>query len=1471
MRPEYDFSNAERGRFHGDDARFHLPRALDAEWADGDGPIPAYIVAEAKKTLDAYRAQPSLVVEHANHELDMAKGGYAHRQLFELVQNSADAITGVGRGSVLVRLTTSYLYCADDGQPMSADGVRALMFSHLSPKRNTNEIGRFGLGFKSVLGVTNGPEFFSRNGSFRFDAQEAARRIGAVAQAERYPTLRLPSCISANEEAHGDDDLAEMMTWATNIVRLPLKPDAHDDLAQQIEEFPAEFLLFVDDVRHLALEINGGSRDIHVDRVADGVCLLDSGTALSKWKTFKTEHTLSAAAQADRRTLDDDETVPIWWAVPLDRLNEPGQFWHFFPTQTPSLLAGILNAPWKTNEDRQNLLSGPYNEDLVDAAAELAADHVTELADSVDPALHLDALPRRREAGDTEHSIRLREQMEAVLGGAEVVPDQGGCLRRIGDVRYAPELQDAAALQHWQGIEHRPQDWAHHRVLTRERMAKLDRLYASPLRVPRATIGGWLESLVAGVSPERAVEASRKAVQVAASTSKADRVGRGWEGAPSQVPLGRIVLTRTGNWVEPDPDNVFLPTDSFPAAGDVAVVHPELVSEPSTLDALNELGIKRVSPEGLFRSIAESTLTSADASGERWHAFWTSARELPASEVYDIIGPRRAGVCARTLSGEWEKLFAVLLPGRIVAGNGAYEDRDVTVDTIYHELDLEVLRRLGAASEPRPAYDVSVEPGFPRFQRDCRAEFTARDLPRNPHQDKLMFSKTTCSGPVYPLQRLSERGKALYTQCMLNMPETFDPWTMRHETQEIYEPLECDNLALATLREHGRIHCGAEYVPLADALGDAPANAAAVMALLSLPNAKHIKDAFDLLDPSVEPIDAEDSIPLMDVWPGLAQYFEDAHAYDLIRCRRIVDDALDCLLVGTDVYLVSAHDDSRDLDLVCGELGIDLDSTGIAQVLEYTTPGQVEGARRYVSAGGTDAERLARAVGDRGLRDTLSGSLINTIEAQQGPLDSVQLAEAVIASFHTSALKECRHALDPALRPPRQFAGSAEAIAFVKQLGFSAQWAGQRNARRPRDLVVDGPTRLPPLHSFQQVIVDRVREMLLGRGDRRRGMLSLPTGAGKTRVAVEAIISAMCSGFAGGVLWVADRDELCEQAVEAWSQGWRSLGAVGERLRISRLWGGQPRPTQETRRHVVVASIQTLSARLDRRGGEYTFLRDFDLVVFDEAHRSVAPTYTTVMSEIGFTRSPTADEPFLIGLTATPYRGHDERETERLVRRYGSSRLDQGAFRSDDPVAVVRELQDKHVIAQADHEVIEGAGVQLNEGELAELRSTPNAAWLPRSVESRIALDVSRTGRILAAYEGQVETGWPTLIFATSVQHAQTVAALLNSKGIPSRAVSGSTDATVRRQIVDDFRAGRIATLVNYGVFREGFDAPNTRVIIVARPVYSPNLYFQMIGRGLRGPKNGGNDRCLIVNVRDNIENFERELAFAELDWLWGH
>ena len=57
--------------------------------------------------------------------------------------------------------------------------------------------------------------------------------------------------------------------------------------------------------------------------------------------------------------------------------------------------------------------------------------------------------------------------------------------------------------------------------------------------------------------------------------------------------------------------------------------------------------------------------------------------------------------------------------------------------------------------------------------------------------------------------------------------------------------------------------------------------------------------------------------------------------------------------------------------------------------------------------------------------------------------------------------------------------------------------------------------------------------------------------------------------------------------------------------------------------------------------------------------------------------------------------------------------------------------------------------------------------------------------------------------------------------------------------------------------------------MVIARPVYSANMYQQMVGRGLRGTRNGGKDECLILDVKDNIINFDNQLAFNEFEYLW--
>ena len=1506
MKTEYDFSKGNRGKFYRGDAKLSFPASDEKpNWTGPTGQIGEFIVEEAKKTLSAYREQPHYITEHANLEHVTAHGGYAHRQLFELVQNSADALLDAAKGkSILIRLTEGFLYCADDGNPIDERGIEGLMFAHMWNKRNTGAIGRFGLGFKSVLGVTDAPEFYSRPGSFRFDRTYAAEQIATVAQAERYPVLRLPDPIDSHGERNTDEELRELMSWATNIVRLPLKTGAHGDLAQQIQDFPPEFLLFVDHVRYLTLEDGERSRDfILQDR--QGELHLDAGEGAARWWRFKTTHRLSANARRDQPSTGDSGDVPIWWATPLDRLTDPGQFWAFFPTKTASLVAGILNAPWKTNEDRQNLLPGPYNEELIETAAAMIAGALPKLATNDDPAQHLDALPRRHQGGDSEQADLLRKHLFSNLHEHEIVPDQDGKLRARKDISYPPKdltpggQIDTAPFERWAEYSGRPSNWLHHTALTRNRLATIDRLYYpegeppkwSPSGAPRADVAKWLQALVEGKEADEAIRASMAAIQTAAAIPSEIR---------SNKRLGDIVLTVSGDWRSPDPEHLFLPDDSLNGGGTEdpeSCVHTKLMSDRDTLSALKELGLKPPSPESRFRLVAKLILRSGGSKepGDDLHReFWITSRKLSAEAGHVIIQghrlwPRKLRV--RTQAGTWQPPYAVLLPGEITLDELSRDD-DATVDVTFHSKDLKLLRNLDVRDAPRDERDLSLEPWFEKFWRGCCYDFTTRGLNRDPHWKLLSFETSIGCGPLEVLRHLSDEGRARYTETLLSIDAIYAPWTMRHKTQNQYPSLQCESPVVWMLRKHGRIRTPGGIVPLADALtstssgGQYPKSPEALHALLLHPKADKIKEVFNLAEPPPEIFGEDDPIPLVDVWPGLVDCLR-AHqrACRLIRCERILvaGQEMECVYHSPDVYLSDAvgDDERRRLQLIAKELSLGLTSQQLEAILQRKTPKEIEERRGAIRQYPTDAERLLAAVGEQALCTGLPGSLLAVLQSDGVTLKGTDIADAAIATWHTDALKQYKWVLD-GLDPPSQWAGSPRAVEFVRSLGFSAEWAGERDAKRDPFLEVEGPYSLPELHGYQRTIAENVRNMLRsehGNGAERRGIISMPTGSGKTRVAVQAIVEAMRDdGFRGGVLWVADRDELCEQSVEAWRQVWSSIGTQSVRLRISRMWAGLERPQPTSELHVIVATIQTLNARLSNQPGEYEFLANFNLVVFDEAHRSIAPTFTSVMQDIGLTRFQRVDEPFMLGLTATPYRGRDKDETARLVRRYGSKRLDSGAFASDEPEAVIRQLQDMGVLAQAENETIEGETFpldtilddSLDKEELKRILDEWLALpWLPRSVEERIAQSAERTKRIVEAYETYIEPDWPTLIFATSVEHTQTVAALLNRRGIQSRSVSGATETATRRRVVEEFRRGEIKALVNHGVFREGFDAPKTRAIIVARPVYSPNLYFQMVGRGLRGTLNGGSDRCLILNVRDNIENFDRQLAFSELDWLW--
>ena len=1466
-----------------------------SKWTGVDGEIGRYVRAESQQTLNAYAAQPNLVDEQANQEQDTARGGYADRQIVELVQNSADQLAKSGGGRVYIQLTDAHLYCADDGAPLDEDGAKALLFSHLSPKRTTAEIGRFGVGFKSVLRVTDKPAVFSRSGSIQFDRRRARQRIAEVApEAGDYPVLRVAEPTDADAVAKSDRNLAELMGWARNIVRLPIKYGAFDGLAEQMRTFAPEFLLFVPHVRSLDL-VGADGQSRNVRRIsAGGQIELNDGGVRSRWKLFSHEHELSDAAKDDSRALDNADSVRIQWAAPLEAARTAvQQFWAFFPTQTSSLVAGILNAPWKTNEDRQSLLPGVYNDELIAAAAWLVVDSLPRLWTADAPARHLDVLPRREELGDNPHASRLRGRLNRLLEGAPVIPDQTGALRPLDEIWLAPaELTpgrrvESAPLDRWASYEHRPTDWLHHDALASDRLAAIGRIQfdvSSMINLrnlmtqnkesgghpPRASIAEWLAVLtVAGDRAGDAVQASMAAIQTAALIPEHARDGKN---------LGSVVLTAAGEWASLDPDSVYL-------SGDVpsVSVHPELEADPGTLEALRSLGIRAPSAEIRLRSLAAtlSVVRNDAASDQRWREFWHYARGCGAGlalQVIDESFASQASVRVLTENDTWEPIPEVLIPGGIVSSGDGHPY--VVVDMAFHAGDRDLLSSLGVVADPHDSANLHGEV-WEAYLDLCRKEFREKS-DGTPQLSYLVFDEDKSSGPLDVFTHLSDDGKVRFTDALLNLDATYKPLTMHHDTQAKYEPMSFPAPAAYALHWYGTVAIGDDLHSLTAGLGDEPESPAVQRWLLQHPRARDIRRMFtDLRSDYVGDFDAigeDEPVPLVDAWPGLsAEVRPDQQSFNLIHCDRLLDSAgadlpFNCVLRDNDLFIRWQDDERAELTAIIHQLDLQIGELEFDAILQRKVSEAVEEARATVSAEPTDADRLLKAVGHHDLLAGLPRSLVALLSDEDVPLDGRRVAEAVIATFHTGALRHYRHRVQH-LDPPKQWAGGSAALEFVASLGFGPEWAGSPKPKREPFVDVPGPRSLPDLHDYQEAVVESVKALL--RRDHpsgeNRGLLSMPTGSGKTRVAVQALIEAIRDDhFRGAVLWVADRDELCEQAVEAWQQAWASVGPEAEPLRISRWWAGQRSPQPPGGHHVIVATIQTLRARINSDSQAADILSEVSALVVDEAHGSIAPSYTQLMAELGLTFRRRNDEIVLLGLTATPYRGLDKVDTERLVSRYGTNRLDFGAFDSDDPEMVISQLQEMSVLTEVDHAVIGGTSVRLTAEELKQAEARP---WLPDSVEARLAADPNRTKAILHAYRTQVcsiGSKVPTLIFATSVAHAETVAAMLSLDGVAARAVSGGTETSARRSIVEQFRAGEIDVLVNYGVFREGFDAPKTRAIIVARPVYSPNLYFQMIGRGLRGELNGGSERCLILDVEDNIENYNRSLAFSELDWLWG-
>lgn len=1559
------------------------------DWAGTGSSVCAEVTAQARANLEAYRVNPALLEEQVNIELAAAEGGYGRRQLYELIQNGADALIASHGGRVEVVLTGNAFYCANQGEPIDVPGVRAILLSNVSQKRG-DEIGRFGLGFKSVLEVTDSPEFYSRSGSFAWNYARTKDEIAAVvkgfdAQSDSAPKLRLAWPVDPDSRFQSDEVLGELAEWATTVVKLPFHSDTAGWLGEDLRAFPQEFVLFCRHVAHLVLDDRVASapsgdaddvprREIHVKQLKKrGLWELVEGETSSVWTVFSTVHEPTDAAKKDAGAMSKRDRLPIHWALPLAGRTGPGVLWAFFPTEYETTLSGIVNAPWKTNPDRKNLLEGDFNREVLRVVSRLVIDSLRKVKDAKDPGRLLDLMPGRGDEARNWADRELTNGFYELAAQSPSIPDLTGNLRTPHELRLHPSLRKTGEegragaqrlLAQW--IAAAPDsNWCHPSVEQRERRPRVERL----IRDGEGTLVGWPAWLEALVQPAT-VDGSAAAIKIATDALDDGFTTRAF------VDVAEIVLTSAETLVAPDPRELFFAGD-YDAEEDIDYVHPGLAKDAETRIALEKLGITTVDAEAdleaLLRGATFSTWSASD-----WSDFWTVVRRLDNDRAVGVFRARRRRPFVRVRSGRFRPLQWTLLPGAIIPTD-VERDRDVVVDVDYHRDDLDLLRELGAVSAPEPGRGSRDEPWFDQYRLVALVEYRGQleGTRRRPREDLLDFLvfPSGFAGPLAALEALSEEGRALLTEAALGAEADLSPWKFGHTTQEVYPVIEVDPPTVWRLKREGYFHTSlgprpvakcvspllvdwSDLLPVAeiapefaerfglattfddlspdlwddafslthqideDALlgrfyaqaclhvraparircrvGDAhalePAENVTVVHELRELNALTPQRVPTLLAPtpsaaeqlrtrwglSVEEKvattlaygEAGEVVPLSDRFPGLQWMIEpslselqlvptsELRLETFTSSGRIAEDLESHFDDGR--FYFDADLSSRDLLLrLLPAVGLEPDEGVIDEILSRGADAERRRRVTEIRQQPTLEARLLAAMGDSNLRSRLPKGLLAALEEGREPMTGEQVAELALAVYGIDVLRIYKPELaDQGLEPPTQWAASAAALNFVRRLGFPREFAGFVHPGRSPLLEVEGPPEVPDLHDYQRTIVNEFRGLLRREDGSRRALLSLPTGAGKTRVAVEALIEAVQrDGLRGPILWVTQSDELCEQAVQTWSFVWRGIGPSRARLAVSRLWStNEAEPVEGSALQVVVATIQKLDSGVFENS-DYDWLANAGCVVVDEAHHAVAPTYTELLEWVGL-GGGRGTRP-LIGLTATPFRGVSEDETKRLVARYGRTRLDASAFGDEDPYTI---LQDRGILARVRHRVLGGVEIELTSKELRMLERT---RLFPRSAEDRLGVDVERNRRILEEVR-KLPDDWTVLLFATSVDHAQTMAALMTLEGIAAKPITGLTESGPRRHYIEEFREGRLRVLTNYAVLTQGFDAPAVRAIFVTRPTYSPNLYQQMIGRGLRGPLNGGKDECLIVNVEDNIRQFGERLAFRDFEYLWG-
>lgn len=360
---------------------------------------------------------------------------------------------------------------------------------------------------------------------------------------------------------------------------------------------------------------------------------------------------------------------------------------------------------------------------------------------------------------------------------------------------------------------------------------------------------------------------------------------------------------------------------------------------------------------------------------------------------------------------------------------------------------------------------------------------------------------------------------------------------------------------------------------------------------------------------------------------------------------------------------------------------------------------------------------------------------------------------------------------------------------------------------------------------------------------KRRFLIQLPTGTGKTDVIALYLKRLFEAGRAERILFLVDREQLAKQAKEALQDILTTHGTYW-------LKAGAERQEQQ----ITVCLLQTMISRYHEYSSGY-----FDVVITDESHRSIYGSWQTALTHFDAVH---------IGLTATP-----SEFIERNTFRFYQCEDGKPDFSLPIKEAFDGRYLARYKFAEGITKIIaEGADVNNEEYDPAEFERR----WTNEDTNKKMMQEFDKLAWANYKELAPKQTIGPgkAIVFAITKHHAARLADYLNKlhpeqKGHYAEVIT--SDVSDAEDMIRKFKNETYPMIaVSVGMLDTGFDCPEVLHLVMCRRVRSPILYQQMRGRGTRNCNKIDKRGFVIYDFFENRKYFNDSEADVFTGAGWG-